>query len=78
MGYGREPRSPDWVLDLWHPMEKAQFPDYFAKRNKLKKDYIDLYVKKYGITKYNPEEEGHVHELDEHHDEHDDHHKKHN
>jgi NADH dehydrogenase (ubiquinone) 1 beta subcomplex subunit 9 len=77
VAYAREPRSPDWVLDLWHPMEKAQFPDYFAKRSQLKKEYIEHYVKKYGITKYNPEEEGHVHELDEHHDNHDDHHHKH-
>jgi len=68
VAYGREPRSPDWVLDLWHPMEKAQFPDYFAKRSQLKKEYIEHYVKKYGIAKYNPEEEGHVHELDEHHE----------
>ena len=46
-------------------MEKAQFPDYFSKRDQLKKDYIAWYVKKYGITKYNPEVEGHIHEIDE-------------
>lgn len=59
-------------------MEKAQFPDYFAKRHQLKKDYIDWYKKKYGISNYNPEVEGHIHEADGHHD-HDDHHhdKKH-
>ena len=59
-------------------MEKAQFPDYFAKRNQLKKDYIEWYDKKYGIKSYNPEVEGHIHEVDPHHD-HDDHHhdKKH-
>lgn len=56
-------------------MEKAQFPDYFAKRVQLKKAHIDWYVKKYGITQFNPEVEGHVHELDaEHHDDHDHHH----
>lgn len=61
-------------MDLWHPMEKAQFPDYFTKRVQLKKDYIEWYVKKYGITKWNPDEEGHAHELDgDHHDHHDDH-----
>ena len=66
--YAREPGSPDWVMDHWHPMEKAQFPEYFKKRSQLKKDYIDWYVKKYGITKYNPEEEGHVHvDGDKHH-----------
>jgi len=68
VAYGREPVSPDWVLDLWHPMEKAQFPDYFSKRNELKKKHIDWYVKKYGITQYNPDIEGHLH--DDHHDEH--------
>ncbi|CAF0974479.1 unnamed protein product [Brachionus calyciflorus] len=70
VAYGREPRSPDWVLDTWHPMEKSQFPDYFSKRMALKKDYIDWYTKKYGITKYNPEEEGRphaIHNIDAHH-----------
>ncbi len=74
VAYGREPGAPDWVMDLWHPMEKAQFPDYFTKRNELKKNYIDWYVKKYGITGYNPEVEGHVHEFDDHHDEEHNHH----
>ncbi len=72
VSYAREPRSPDWVLDAWHPMEKAQFPEYFARRAQLKKDYIDWYVKKYGITKFDEQDEGHVHELDDH--DHDDHH----
>lgn len=63
-------------------MEKAQFPEYFTKRAQLKKEYIDWYVKKYGITDYNPEVEGHVHvEYEENGDHHDhDHHadaKKH-
>ena len=74
VGYGREPRSPDWVLDQWHPMEKAQFPEYFKKRSEMKKEYIEWYVKKYGVSKFNPEEEGHVHELDGGHHHHDDHH----
>ena len=43
-------------------MEKAQYPDFFAKRDKLKKEYIDWYVKKYGITNYNPEVEGDLHD----------------
>jgi len=68
VAYRREPISPDWVLDLWHPMEKAQFPDYFTKRAELKKQHIDWYVKKYGITQYNPDVEGHLH--DDHHDNH--------
>lgn len=58
-------------------MEKAQFPDYFKKRVELKKAHINWYVKKYGITKYNPEEEGHVHEFDDHHDDHEHENKHH-
>lgn len=64
-------------MDTWHPMEKAQFPDYFTKRVELKKAHIDWYIKKYGITQFNPEVEGHVHELDEHHDDDDHHHHHH-
>ncbi|XP_072855418.1 NADH dehydrogenase [ubiquinone] 1 beta subcomplex subunit 9 isoform X2 [Pogona vitticeps] len=30
-------KIPDWILDQWHPSEKARFPDYFAKREKWKK-----------------------------------------
>ena len=61
-------------MDMWHPMEKAQFPDYFTTRAKLKKDYIKWYEAKYGIKKYNPSIEGHPHEAE--HDDHDDGHKK--
>ena len=57
-------------MDLWHPMEKAQFPDYFAKRVQMKKEYIEWYTKKYGITGYNEEVEGHIHGIDEDHHEH--------
>jgi len=48
-------------------MEKAQFPEYFAKRVQLKKEYIEWYTKKYGITGFNPEVEGHIHGVDEDH-----------
>lgn len=27
---------PEWVLDHWHPSEKAMYPDYFAKREQWK------------------------------------------
>lgn len=70
VAYNREPISPDWVLDTWHPMEKAQFPDYFTKRNNLKKQHIEWYMKKYGVNKYNPQEEGRpheIHDIDAHH-----------
>lgn len=55
-------------------MEKAQYPDFFAKRSELKKEYIDWYVKKYGITKFNPEEEGDLHDHDHEHGDHKTHH----
>uniref|UniRef100_UPI00358DFE03 NADH dehydrogenase [ubiquinone] 1 beta subcomplex subunit 9 n=1 Tax=Myxine glutinosa TaxID=7769 RepID=UPI00358DFE03 len=29
-------KAPEWVLDLWHPTEKAAYPDYFTKREKWK------------------------------------------
>jgi hypothetical protein len=54
------------VLDQWHPLEKAQYPDYFAKRVELKKEYITWYVRKYGIDTYRSEIEGHVSLHDDH------------
>jgi len=46
--YEREVPCPDWVLDLWHPSEKAQYPDYFARREQRKKEYVEMWEKKYG------------------------------
>uniref|UniRef100_L7M0I8 NADH dehydrogenase [ubiquinone] 1 beta subcomplex subunit 9 n=1 Tax=Rhipicephalus pulchellus TaxID=72859 RepID=L7M0I8_RHIPC len=48
VAYGREQPSPDWVLDYWHPLEKAQYPEYFAKRELRKKEYVENWEKKYG------------------------------
>jgi len=33
---------------MWHPYEKAQYPEYFAVREKRKQEYIDRWEKKYG------------------------------
>uniref|UniRef100_A0A665UKA2 NADH dehydrogenase [ubiquinone] 1 beta subcomplex subunit 9 n=1 Tax=Echeneis naucrates TaxID=173247 RepID=A0A665UKA2_ECHNA len=30
-------KIPEWVLDYWHPSEKAMYPDYFSKREQWKK-----------------------------------------
>ncbi|KAM9384843.1 NADH dehydrogenase [ubiquinone] 1 beta subcomplex subunit 9 [Pholidichthys leucotaenia] len=30
-------KAPEWVLDYWHPSEKAMYPDYFSKREQWKK-----------------------------------------
>lgn len=27
---------PEWLLDYWHPSEKAMYPDYFSKREQWK------------------------------------------
>lgn len=36
------------MIDYWHPLEKAQYPEYFAKREELKKKFVEAWVKKYG------------------------------
>ncbi|XP_018335739.1 NADH dehydrogenase [ubiquinone] 1 beta subcomplex subunit 9-like [Agrilus planipennis] len=50
VAYEREVIPPDWVVDYWHPLEKAQYPDYFARREERKKEFIKNWVKKYGQT----------------------------
>ncbi|XP_061786994.1 NADH dehydrogenase [ubiquinone] 1 beta subcomplex subunit 9 [Nerophis lumbriciformis] len=30
-------KVPEWVLDHWHPSERAMYPDYFSKREQWKK-----------------------------------------
>ena len=48
VAYGRALESPDWVLDYWQEEEKARFPEYFAKREQRKKEYITYWEKKFG------------------------------
>jgi len=36
------------LLDVWHPLEKAQYPEYFARRHQRKLEYIERWEKKYG------------------------------
>jgi len=48
VGYGRTPHFPDSGLDMWHPLERAQYPEYFAKREQRKTEYIARWEKKYG------------------------------
>jgi len=33
---------------MWHPYEKAAMPEYFARRELRKKEYIERWEKKYG------------------------------
>lgn len=46
--YLREVVPPDWILDYWHPLEKAQYPEYFACREQRKQEYIKWYEERYG------------------------------
>ncbi|XP_017047946.1 NADH dehydrogenase [ubiquinone] 1 beta subcomplex subunit 9 [Drosophila ficusphila] len=55
--FEREVIPPDWMLDYWHPLEKAQYPEYFAKREQRKKEYVTWWEKQYG--KPDPQDLGH-------------------
>lgn len=43
------------MVDFWHPLEKAQYPEYFSRREQRKQEYIERWEKKYG----KPQESGH-------------------
>ncbi|XP_020278407.1 NADH dehydrogenase [ubiquinone] 1 beta subcomplex subunit 9 [Pseudomyrmex gracilis] len=45
--YNRTTESEDWVLDFWDPMEKAQYPKYFARREQMKDEYEKWYYETY-------------------------------
>ncbi|KAH3772068.1 hypothetical protein DPMN_173401 [Dreissena polymorpha] len=45
VAYGRVLPFPDFLLDMWHPYEKAQYPHYFAVRDIRKREYIERYEK---------------------------------
>ncbi|KAI5715099.1 hypothetical protein M8J77_010527 [Diaphorina citri] len=57
VAYEREPVIPDWVLDYWHPLERAQYPEYFKRREERKKEFLVWWEKQYG----KPSSEGHGH-----------------
>lgn len=48
IAFQREFEVPDAVLDHWHPLQKAQYPEFFAKREELKEEYLKLYEETYG------------------------------
>ena len=48
INYGRAVSTPDWVIDYWHPLEKAMYPEYFSRREQRKQEYIERWEKKYG------------------------------
>lgn len=41
--------SQDQLLDYWHPMEKALYPKYFARREQRKREYVKLWHKMYNV-----------------------------
>lgn len=47
VAYARDVIPPDWIVDYWHPSEKAQYPHYFARREQRKKEYLEWYKKTY-------------------------------
>ncbi|XP_067937438.1 NADH dehydrogenase [ubiquinone] 1 beta subcomplex subunit 9-like [Watersipora subatra] len=46
--YDRTLYYPDWLLDTWHPYEKAAYPEYFARREIRKQEFVERWEKKYG------------------------------
>lgn len=48
VAFQRTSPPPDWLLDVWHPLEKAQYPEYFALREIRKKEYIERWEKDFG------------------------------
>lgn len=56
VAHDREHYTPDHLLDLWYPIEKAAYPKYFARREQRKKEYIERYIKKYGEINMNHED----------------------
>uniref|UniRef100_T1ISA4 NADH dehydrogenase [ubiquinone] 1 beta subcomplex subunit 9 n=1 Tax=Strigamia maritima TaxID=126957 RepID=T1ISA4_STRMM len=55
VAFQRHPVPPSWVLDGWHPLEKAMFPNYFATREKRKDEFIKFWEKKFGKPPPPPE-----------------------
>lgn len=52
VAYERDIKIPDWVLDYWHPIEKAAFPKYFALREQRKKEFIKFWERNYANKKW--------------------------
>lgn len=43
--HNRSWKPPDSVVDFWHPLEKAQYPEYFARREQRKAEFIEMWKK---------------------------------
>ncbi|KAF7256092.1 hypothetical protein EG68_06689 [Paragonimus skrjabini miyazakii] len=54
VAYERTSHIYDIQLDFWHPLEKLQYPDYFARREKRKQEFVERWVARYGPQKEEP------------------------
>lgn len=61
IAYERNLKSPDFIMDRYHPLEKAQYPYYFAKREEMKEEYIKLWRKKMMKETVHEKPENHAH-----------------
>lgn len=41
---------PEWLLEYWHPSEKAMYPDYFSKREQWKQLRMQSWDKEVGSS----------------------------
>lgn len=46
ISYSREELFPDYVMDFYSPIEKSLYPHFFAKREAMKREYLELWNKK--------------------------------
>ncbi|XP_022187201.1 NADH dehydrogenase [ubiquinone] 1 beta subcomplex subunit 9 [Nilaparvata lugens] len=53
--WNRYAHISDSVLDYWHPLEKAQYPEYFARREQRKRQMEQWWEKTYGKPGQNNE-----------------------
>merc|ERR1712002_51332 len=47
VAYERVFNPADWVIDYWHPKEKEVYPEYFARREERKKEFIKFWQDNY-------------------------------
>ncbi|KAL3318568.1 ndufb9, NADH-ubiquinone oxidoreductase [Cichlidogyrus casuarinus] len=55
--YERITPQLDFRVDMWHPTQKALYPDYFARREQRKKEFRERWAKKYGYASAEAAEE---------------------
>lgn len=48
IAFQREFEPEDILLDHWHPYDKAAYPEFFAKREEMKEEFLKLHEETYG------------------------------